>query len=554
MAKSMHTICLIDAPPQLVDAFRMTGSTILTLAASPLPFFDLPKALEEHDCTPDLVLQVERLGVRSLLTGLDAVDCPLLFWCIDPHLNGHWHDSYARLFDLVCSTQKAWIPKIAGRGARDVRWLPWFGQEQEWMPWEEREHGLTFVGRITDQRPARKWMVEFLQERAAAFNPAIRDAVPFPKMMELYRNSRIIPNESIFGEVNFRLFEGASCGCMVLGQTIGSEQEELFEPGREMDTYSHIAELGEKLALYLSNDRLTRTMAKAAHARVRAEHLPEHRMQRIVDYAKNANRNRATGGEAAKWTALSVCSLWEAGQFASSVKEVLDLLDGVEKDGEVAAATLRVQAMAEMHPLLKTNTRALLAAKQYETVPELNLAASMAALRVDHFDGAKAFWYRHLEASEKRAAPPNDRKTLLTLWATDLQRRGMLVRPGFNFDPARHLPMTAAECLLAILADEPEDIPTLRMLDTILQPVMGTEQARVGFLSILTLHQRDEWRLALEIALANLRSYRLESGLEELQVAHEIARRQGQENAFLRVLKGRDPSGLLIRKITQKTS
>jgi len=549
MPEDFRFICLIDAPPQLVDAFKQAEFEVLCLEASPKPFFDLPEALAQHGFTPDLVLQVERLGVRSLLTGLEGVDCPLLFWCIDPHLNGHWHPAYARLFDVVCSTQKAWIPRIAAQGAQDVRWLPWFGHEREWMDWSEREHGLTFVGRITDQRPARKWMVEFLEERGASFNPAIRDAVPFPEMMELYRNSKVIPNESIFGEVNFRLFEGATSGCLVLGQDLGGEQEELFEPGREMDTYSHIVELGEKLALYLGNDRLTQTMAKAAHARVRAEHMPSHRMDRIVEYAKGASRNRALGSETAKWTALTACGLWEAGQLDIGFKELLNLFEQAGQDGEIAAATLRIQAMIDAKPVLERNLKALLTSPSPSKAESLNLTASMASLKVDHFDGAKAFWYRHLEAKDVKVVPPKDPNELLTLWARDLQRQGKLIRPGFSFNPERHLPMTASECLLAVLAQVPEDVPTLRLLDSVLQPVLGAEQARVGFLSILTLHERDDWRSSLEIALANLRSYRLKSGLEELRMAHGIANAQGQEGAFMRVLKGRDPSGLLAGKL-----
>ena len=474
------------------------------------------------------------------------MDCPLLFWCLDPHLNAYWHSAYARLFDLVCSTQRAWIPAIAGQGAADVRWLPWFGQNLPQQPWGEREHGLAFVGRVTAHRPARKWMVEFLEERAAAYNPAIRQEVSFPEMMALYGRSRVIPNESIFGEVNFRLFEGASSGCLVLGQAI-EEQADLFEPGREMDTYEHVVEFGEKLDKYLKNDRLTGVMARAAHARVLAEHLPEHRVRRIVEYARDATRNRATGKDGDKWTALAAGAMWEAGVSSIDVKSITDRLAGVRQDAEVLAATLRFQAAAGMDSVLEENVKALLVCPTLPHSTDLNLAASMAALRTGHFSGAKTFWYRHLEKRGNKVLPPSNPKELLMLWARELQRLGRGVRPGFGFDAKRHLPGVAVECLLMILAGEPEELPTLRLLDSLFRPVMGSEQARVGVLSILTLFERKDWRLALEIALANLKSYRLESGLEELHLALMIAREQGQESAFMRVLKGRDPSGLLAK-------
>lgn len=119
-------------------------------------------------------------------------------------------------------------------------------------------------------------------------------------------------------------------------------------------------------------------------------------------------------------------------------------------------------------------------------------------------------------------------------------------------DPAIDLPATAGECLMARLMDAPEHLPTLRLLDTILRPVPGMEQTRVGFLSILTLHERNDWRLAFEIGLANLKSYRLDSGLEELVLARDIARKQGQERLFLKALESRNPSGLILPRLERK--
>lgn len=547
MSNRIHAICLVDTPPVLARAFRGAGFDILEIQASPQPFFDLPAALDAEQFAPDMVLQVEKLGVRSILSGLDTLDCPLLFWAVDPHLNAHWHSAYGRLFDVVCSTQKAWLPKLADQGAKDVWWLPWFGWQRPFVPWEEREHGLAFVGRVTNQRPARRWMVEFLEEKAAAYNPAIRDSVPHPEMMDLYAASKIIPNESIFGEVNFRLFEGASCGNLVLGQSI-EEQAELFEPGREMDTYGHVAELDEKLATYLGNDKLARTMGRAAHARIQAEHLPEHRVAKIVEYAHNAGRNRVSGDDTAKWTALAACAMWEAKLLAVDLKVVLDLLVRAKQDHDVMAATLRLQGMAGAPKVLEDNVRSLLTMPTSDS-PHLNLAASMAALRTGNFTGAKTFWYRHLEGSGTEATPPDNPHALYTMWAKDLHRRGLTMRPGFAFDADRHLPGRAVECLLMILKDEPQDLPTLRLLDSMLRPIFGTEQTRVGYLSILTLFERNDWRLALEIALADLASFRLKSGLEELHLARQLAVEAGQESSFLRVLKGRDPSGLLSRRL-----
>lgn len=549
MLSSFRNICLIDVAPAIVEEFNKLGCTVLSLRAQSGPFLDLPAELAEHEFVPDLVLQIENLGGRSLITGLESIDCPLIYWCVDPHLNAHWHSMYGQLFDLVCSTQRAWIPEVKRRGVADARWLPWFGRDVEWTDWDKREHGLAFVGRVTAQRPARKWMVDFLQDRGEAFNPAIREGLTFREMLDLYSLSKVIPNESIFGEVNFRLFEAASCGCLVLGQDIGNEQEELFERGREFDTYGYITDFDDKLSTYLKNDRLVQTMGRAAYERVQAEHLPSHRIQRILAFATEATRNRAVGREAAKWELLTACVMWELGMVQMPPSDLLRRLDRLEQDGDVVMAGLRILSITGQTRKIDENLKTILAADLYLESMELNLAGSMAGLRVDHWDAAKAFWYRFLKHAGGEELPPADPKQLLLLWARYLKKEGRVVRAGYPFDVSRHLPAAAVECLMMILADNPKDLSTLRLLDGLLGPIPGAEQVRVGFLSVLTLFEREDWRLALEIALVNLKSYRLESGLEELRLALALAQRQGQEAAFNRVLKGRDQSGLLAKRL-----
>lgn len=546
--REFRNICLIDPTAVLAEAFKALDCNVLVLEGSPAPFLSLPEALDRHEFTPDFVLQREVLGARCLVTGLDTVDCPTMFWAVDPHLNAFWHACYARLFDVTCSTQRAWTDRLGERGAPDVRWLPMYGRSRPWKEMPRRNNDIAFVGRITNQRPSRQWMVDLIRKQADDHRIAIEQQLGFEAMLNLYGDARIVPNESISGEINFRLFEAASCGCLVLGQDLGEEQNLLFEPGREMDTFSHALEFKEKLVMYLNNDRLTKAMGEAAYRRVQAEHLPVHRARKALEIAGESVRNRAQGTAHAKWMALTVAAMFEAGLNAESVGDVLDRLAALPQDEDVAEFTLRLQSMAGLTPLVKENLNAILARELYADSPTLNLAASMASLRQKKWDWAKSFWYRHLRAAgRKNPAAPQTPDDLLTFWAKEMKRLGRTVRPGFSYTPDIHLPMTAGECLMDIIARDHEHLPTLRLLDTMLRTVTGSDQSRVGFLSILTLHERQDWRLALEIAMVNLRSFRLDSGLEELRLARDIARSQEQETIFLKALKARDPDGRLAR-------
>ncbi len=546
--QAMQNICLIDSPITLSAAFQDLGHTTLCLSPASSPFFDLAEALNENNFSPDLVLQVEHLGQRTILTGLKGLDCPTIFWASDPHLNTHWQAAYARLFDIVCSTQRSIIPQLKRQGAEDVRWLPTVGFDVPWTEMKNREHAMAFVGRLTAQRPARQWMVDFLQNKANNRSFPIEQNLTFPEMLGLYQKSKIIPNESILGEVNYRLFEGASCGSLVLTQDLGDEQASLFEPGREIDTYTDVAELNEKLDRYLNNDRLVETMGQAARERILSEHLFVHRARRILEYANNATHNRVTANEADKWTAIATSAMWEMGMISLSAMDVLAKLAPLQQDADVATATLRVQALAKVNTIMAENCSTILGGKLYLDSLDVNLSGSMAALRLNNWDGAKTFWYRQMQATgNNKSLPPRKPSDLLTLWAKELKRHDRVFQGGFSFKPGEHLPATAMDCLMTILNDEPEDLPTLHLLDVMLRPYKALDQARIGFLSILTLFKREDWRLAFESAMANLRAYRLESGMEELHIARELARDQGQERGFSMALKARDASGAIRR-------
>ncbi|WP_243544970.1 glycosyltransferase [Pseudodesulfovibrio tunisiensis] len=547
-------LCLVDFHPLLVPVFRQLGHEVLDIATHSVPVFDIARELEARQFRPDALIQRENLADRSLLAGLDRLDCPCLFWAVDPHLNAHWQSAYARLFDMTCSTQQSWMPALRERGATDVRWMPWFGVPDGCPPWKDRKHGLAFVGRVTPARPVRQWLVNFLGQAGHDMNPAFADSLSFPDMMALYRDTRIAPNESILGEVNFRLFEAASAGCLVLGQSLGPEQELLFEPGREFDTYSHVIELEEKIRRYANTPRLARTMGRAACERVRAEHLPVHRVERFVQYVRDAVQCRSKGRDAEKWLFLTTSLLAEAGLMESDPAVLSCGLASFPHDPDMAEARLRTLRRAKDRQGVACMLRELAASREFADSLRVNLTASLAALWLgesgSHWDMARQFHvFQTQSGNQVRHELPDSPGRLRLFWAGELRRQGRIMRGGFPFDAGTHIPATASECLLAHLDSQPCDAEALRLLDSLLRPIPGMEQTRIGFLSLLTLAQPDDWRLGLEAGLANLKAYRLSAGLEELALARSLAERHGALKRFDTVLQARDSSGLITERL-----
>ena len=102
-------------------------------------------------------------------------------------------------------------------------------------------------------------------------------------MLDRYSRARIVPNEAILAEVNMRLFEGASCGCVVVGQRTDEDIEELFEPGREALFFDHVLEMEEQIVWLLAHPAAAEKIGRRAWGRVQACHLPLHRAQKLVE-------------------------------------------------------------------------------------------------------------------------------------------------------------------------------------------------------------------------------------------------------------------------------
>ncbi|MDQ7836425.1 MAG: glycosyltransferase [Humidesulfovibrio sp.] len=574
-------LCLIHVDAALSDAFSALGCEVLCLSPEPGAVLDLPAELSRHGFAPDLVLQQECLGLRQLVHGLHELDCVRLFWARDPHLNSFWQAAYARLFDLTFSTQQRWLTDLRTLGAGQTLHLPWYAPQEPFTPFAERQRVAGFVGRLGHSRPARTWLVELLREALPGGFEACED-LDFHAMLAFYRTTRLAPNESITGEVNFRLFEAAGCGCVVLAQDLGEEQAALFEPGREMIVCADALELLDAAQMLAARPRLAEALGRAAWERVQAHHLPLARAQRILEAAANATRQGADASQSRRWLALTQAGLLEAGRFvpggtsghdiAQALRELDVPLPSGEPDELVLAARLRV-ANALGH---RAETIELLARCREAASLGLPLAltCSMAALRLSlganpanhrqeqtgdgqellgHGLALASHFARRADVALPEGGPAHP-VALLLAWAERLgpdspRQDSPPRRGGFSFEPAHHLPASAMECLFLATALEPGDVDVLRRLDAAYALEPGNDALRLGALSELGLRARGDWRVGLATGLCDLRVFRPGAGLSELSLAAADAQARGETEAFALALAAADPSGRIRRAL-----
>jgi hypothetical protein len=536
-------ICVVS--PLLGPALAAQGHEVVALWPAE-PLFDLEAELAGRGFVPELILQQESLGQRVLLRGLTRFACPKVFWSLDTHLNLFWQCCYFRLFDGVLTPHGSLLQKAAPDLEQAVGRMAMFAPERPWRPFAKRPRGVGFVGRLTEHRPARRWLTEFLAER---YGGELAQNLSFPQMLDFYQDTRLAPNESLLGEVNFRLMETAGCGCLVFSQDVGPDQDTLFTRGAEVETYANVLELRALLDHYHSRPEEAERLGRAAWERVGREHLLRHRAAHVVDFAQGLAPAAARGAmaEAAYW--LSLARLARAGMLAADAQALDNALAQLPALPEVLAERLTLAVESGRAADALALARQVLAEDAHPGDLDVGLAGSMTGVLLEDWGLARSFWLRRQEAGRKaggRAPLPADPARLCLAWAGELAQAERAGSAGFPFDPAAHLPKAAVECLYLAQRLAPDDLDITRRLAAMTSTLRGHDYARLGHLSTLALHNPGDWRTGLQLGMAGLKNCRLEAGLADLAQALEHARAQGKEAAFFGALAALDPAGHVL--------
>ncbi|MDL2279737.1 glycosyltransferase [Desulfovibrio sp. OttesenSCG-928-G11] len=571
-------ILLVDVAEPIAGALRALGHEVRVLrpAGGIYSFHHLSR-----DFRPDIFFQMENLGVRVFVKHLDQAPCLTLFWAIDSHLNLYWQRWYALLFDAVLTPHvslfKA-LPALIRPG--QLQGMAWPGQRRAWLPHAGRAHDLSFCGRLSRHRPIRSCLVELLEPEGLFTATDISLA----QMMDLYDQSRVAPNESIALETNFRLLEAASCGCLVLGQDVGDDQNCLLTPGKEFLVYRDGLELLEQTRWAKSRPEAAEAMGRAAMKRIQAEHLPEQRVAALLELAGSAGQMRLGGADAelAFWLAmaprlrnrslkLSRSAHAAKGQrlarqsadrgrsgplerqlVISALAEVICLMAESEDAGARAEALLlcREAALPQNGPERPLQCLdSIFEGRPPAVAAEVGAAASALALREGALPLARQL--RLLSAPDHAPLPADEATGLCLQWSRDLLNRGEAFQSGFGYAPEMGmLPQDALSWLVfARQIGSGDDKRLLPQLEAVLARVPGLLYQHMGALAERSLGAEEDWRLRLEYGLACLKCLRVEPGLHELRLARNQAREKGEERAFAARAKGlRQGLGRLLKE------
>lgn len=267
--------------PQL----RELGHHVITCGSEPHLDHHIPCAFNNLDniiqglngFLPDVILWHDNSMPTFLMTGLEATSIPLVLYSVDTFHHYPLHTFMAELFDHVLVAQKDYVNAFDDCGT-PATWLPL------WAP------------RCIEASDDKKWPVSFVGNLNAKLNPRrvkffdeLKRHIPIHitqgNYWEFFPFSEIVVNQTVKGDLNFRVFEAMMSGALLLTERTPNGLLEIFEEGKHLVTYTpdSVDEATEKVSYLLNNPEQMRQIARNGREEIVKKHLPKHRAKTVHD-------------------------------------------------------------------------------------------------------------------------------------------------------------------------------------------------------------------------------------------------------------------------------
>ena len=222
------------------------------------------------DFSPDVVVIYDDSTPLSIF-GLDELNVPILFYSVDTHHHFERHRELSEAADKTLIAQSDFLPFFREKD-HQVEWFPlWASVEYEGSV--EKELGACFVGTLNPT----------LNPRRVDFFNRLQSCVPVTvttgSFQSIFPKSHIVINQTVKGDLNFRVFEAMMSGSLLLTEATGNGLHELFKEGEVLVTYTpdDHKDAAEKIAFFLAHKGRARSIGEAGRAEILRAHLPRHR-------------------------------------------------------------------------------------------------------------------------------------------------------------------------------------------------------------------------------------------------------------------------------------
>jgi hypothetical protein len=219
-----------------------------------------------------------------LVTELETLSIPSFFYSVDTHHHLHFHRYLGHVFTHVFIAQKDYIQGFLDVGVKPY-WLPlWASQYLE--PSAEKKYGAVFLGTLNAElNPER---VKFFEELQKLVKVDVRTA-PFA---EVFPHSSIIINQTVKGDLNFRVFEAMMSGALLITERSGNGLNELFSDGEDLVLYSKgdYKEAAACISHYLDHPDQAQAIGARGREKICSSHLARHRANFMLSQLNSPTR------------------------------------------------------------------------------------------------------------------------------------------------------------------------------------------------------------------------------------------------------------------------
>lgn len=250
---------------------------------SPLLHIDTVISRLPSGFVPDVVLWLDNSS-PVMFTGLEESSIPILFYSVDTHHHAALHGYLYHICDAMLVAQKDYIPALEEVGC-EVGWLPLWASRQI-SPSDDKRYQAVFVGTLNSAlNPERVTFFDRLKEIAPVHVQSGDFGTIFPA-------SEIVINQTVKGDLNFRVFEAMISGAMLLTEASGNGLLELFEPGRHLMTYekNNVEDAAAVIKECLADPTRMRAIGAAGRDEILAKHLPVHRAAVVEQSLKSLQK------------------------------------------------------------------------------------------------------------------------------------------------------------------------------------------------------------------------------------------------------------------------
>jgi hypothetical protein len=219
--------------------------------------------------------------------GLESTQAFTIFYSVDAHHHLHWHKYLAAVCDLTLVAHKDYVPEFNSACAEAV-WLPlWATQKIE--PTEDKKFEALFVGTLDSKLNPKR--VEFFK-RLQAISPV---EVKQGAWWTLYQHAKIVLNQTVKGDLNFRVFEAMASGSLLLTERTPNGLFDLFEEDKHFVCYNpgDEKEAAAKIDYYLNNNEVRARIAATGYAEIMSKHQESHRADQVLSLVPNLKKRAA---------------------------------------------------------------------------------------------------------------------------------------------------------------------------------------------------------------------------------------------------------------------